>query len=154
MKLGFYNRAHLPSETMRIIDLIDAPVNHPKAKKPRIDEQFEFKKRADRFNRVFQNDSNLPFLDNTHMESKENELDPKHTDLDMMHIRQGTESSDISHLSTLEPDKIRSMDVYEQLQAPEKRHVLTNIPAFVDNSIAELTKKEIDNNPYISAKTK
>ena len=74
------------------------------------------------------------------MESKENELDPKNTDLDMMHIGKITEGSDISHLSTLESGKIRSMDVYEQLQAPEKRHVLTNIPAFVDNSIAELTQ--------------
>ena len=49
------------------------------------------------------------------MESKENELDPKNTDLDMMHIRHITEGSDISHLSTLESGKIKSMDVYEQL---------------------------------------
>lgn len=84
---------------MRIIDLIDEPVNRPKKKKHRVNEQFEFKKRADRLNRDFHNDTNLPFLDNTHMESKENEHKPKNTDLDNMNIRQMTDSSDISHLS-------------------------------------------------------
>ena len=38
MKLGFYVRSYLPSENMRIIDLIDAPADLPKVKKPRIDE--------------------------------------------------------------------------------------------------------------------
>ncbi len=37
------------------------------------------------------------------------------------------------------------MEVYEMLQDPEKRFVLTNIKAFIDNTMEQAEPKEVQN---------
>ena len=78
----------------------------------------------------------------TNMDSQGNDK----SDPDYKKINQD-EESDLGNLNDLrsQPKKVKSMEVYEMLQDPEKRFVLTNIKAFIDNTMEQAEPKEIQN---------
>ena len=103
MKLGYYNRVHLPSYQLRIIDLVEETKEKSnKTSKFKVNETFEFKKRADRFNRELSNinDTNLPLLDLTRMDSNPNDKSAA-DDMDFKKIRQNTDESEFNNMSDI-----------------------------------------------------
>ena len=67
-----------------------------------MNETFEFKKRADRFNRELSNinDTNLPLLDLTRMDSNPNDKSAA-DDMDFKKIRQNTDESEFNNMSDI-----------------------------------------------------
>jgi len=131
---GFYHHVPLPSEKMRIIDILEEFKNG-KRKKIEIDEEFEFIKRADRNKHLLSLDKNQDITNVSSMlldSESDGFFEQPRIDGVLTMFQQGTQ---VNQPKT--PKKVKAMDVYKQLQEPEKRLVLTNIKAMYQDSIED-----------------
>ena len=161
--MKFYNRLPLTSTKYRIIDLQHGDEKKSNKKKQTLD-NFQFNKRGDRSRDLsFQlqqeqmNDSRLAMLDKHNISDitqdqsalnigneiggqvGDGEADLKNNsdkknNLSMSQIDEEDEIQDLVDFDLQQAQKVKSMSVYEMLQDPQQRLVLTNISQFQDDS--------------------
>ena len=151
MTMQFYKRYPLPSGQMKIIDLNKNQSDPVKAKRKQTTfirslTKFEFKTRADRDSMHLAEENKN--TDNGMLTQFETDLSHinNHTDNSMLRMDGGdqqfnvTEMSDDASIDPMEAENVQPMDVYNDLQDPEKRLVLTNIRQFHEEEQEDKSK--------------